>query len=131
MPRGQTKFKVIVYDSFDLPSAITSESYNLSIPRALSISDANVLVNDTLVAEEIMLEDGTTPYGKMVVEYEKIAEIGKDEFYIFNACEYDSESQMISTMIYGVNTYDGTLTDKIIDADGVYVLPEEDEEETE
>lgn len=129
MPRGTSRFKVIVYDKFDLPSAITSESYNLSIPRGITVNDSVSLVKDKLVEEDIMSADGKTTYGTMTVNYDSIAIIGKEEYYIIVATEKNTEGTVLSATIYGVNTYDSTLNTEIIDANGVYTLPDLAQEE--
>ncbi|MDE6208515.1 MAG: chitobiase/beta-hexosaminidase C-terminal domain-containing protein [Lachnospiraceae bacterium] len=128
MPRGTSKFKFIVYDSFGLPTAITTESYNLKIARALSINDAIKIVEAKLVNDEIMDEEYNTVYGTMGVAYEKTVIIGKDEFYIILATEYSSDESVIGVTIYGVNTYDSSINMDIIDANGEYVLPLDDDE---
>lgn len=127
MPRGTSKFKFIVYDSFGLPTAITTESYNLKIPRSLSINDAIKVVEAKLVNDEIMDEEYNTIYGTMKVAYEKTVIIGKDEFYIILATEYSSDDSIIGVIIYGVNSYDSSIRTDIIDANGEYVLPKTDD----
>ena len=130
MPRGTSKFKFIVYDSFGLPSAITTESYNLKIPRAITVNEALNLVETKLIEDEIMDKDHKTVYGTLNITYDKTAVIGMDEYYIILATEVDSNNSVITVTIYGVNTYDSSITDKIVDANGEYVLPEKETETT-
>lgn len=130
MPRGTSKFKFIVYDSFGLPSAITTESYNLKIPRAITVNEALNLVETKLIEDEIMDKDHKTVYGTLNITYDKTAVIGMDEYYIILATELDSNNSVITATIYGVNTYDSSITDKIVDANGEYVLPEKETETT-
>ncbi len=130
MPRGTSKFKVIVFDKFGLPSAITTESYNLSISRGITVNDSVSLIKDKLIEDEKMDENYKTSYGTMSVEYDKSAVIGKDEFYIFIATENNNEGTVLSATIYGVNTYDSSINTEIIDANGIYTLPNLVSEET-
>ena len=124
MPRGTSKFKVIVFNEYDLPSAITTEAYNLNISRVISLADSKKLVEEELVKDEIMLEDGKTPYGTIEVTYDRIAIIGKDEYFIFLATESNDAGTVLAVTIYGVNTHDATINTEIINAEGgEYTLP--------
>ena len=77
-----------------------------------------------------MDKDHKTVYGTLNITYDKTAVIGMDEYYIILATEVDSNNSVITVTIYGVNTYDSSITDKIVDANGEYVLPEKETETT-
>lgn len=132
MPRGTSKFKVIIYDSYGLPSAITTESYNLNITRCITINESIALIEDLLIEEERMDEEGNTVYGTMRVAYEQTAVIDIDEYYIIIATEYSDDESALTATIYGINTYNGSVCKDIINAEGEYVILEtESESETE
>lgn len=128
MPRGTSKYKFIVYDSFGLPTAITTESYNLRIPRAISVNEALALLETKLIEDEIMDNENKTVYGKISITYDKTVVIGMDEYYILLATETDNDNNVITVTIYGVNTYDSKIMDKIMDANGEYVLEKSETE---
>ena len=130
MPRGTSKFKFIVYDSFGLPSAITTESYNLKVPRAISVNEAITLVENKLIEDGAMDTEHKTVYGTLAVSYDKTVVIGMDEYYVILATESDNSNNVITITIYGVNTYDSSITDKIIDANGEYTIEESEKKTT-
>ena len=114
MKRGINILKVIVIDKYGIASDIAQQSYNLQIPRVLSLNDAVKLIEEEAGKS---LEEGDS----VSVSYDNTVVIDNDEYYIIYAAVSDSEGNEKSMTIYAVNTYDKSIK-KAIDENGQYVI---------
>lgn len=114
MKRGINILKVIVIDKYGIASDIAQQSYNLQIPRVLSLNDAVKLIEEEAGKS---LEEGDSAS----VSYDNTVVIDNDEYYIIYAAVSDSEGNEKSMTIYAVNTYDKSIK-KAIDENGQYVI---------
>ena len=129
MPRGTSKIKVILFDESGKSSLVATESYNMSIQRGLTFTQAIELAKAKLIEDGKMDEEYKTVYGVMEINYDKAVSFGKDEYYIILATEVNSEGTVLSVSIIGVNTYDGALNMEIVDVEGEYELPSDEEDD--
>lgn len=122
MKRGINVLKVVIIDKYGIASEVSTESYNLQIPRAITLNDSVQLIQDE--AEKELEEEET-----LSVKYEDTVVIGNDEYYIISVTTNDSEGSAKSVTVYAVNTYDKSIH-KAIDEEGQYSIEKETEEET-
>ncbi len=116
MLRGINVLKVIVIDKYDIKSDVAQESYNLQIPREITLNDAVELVQQK--AEEGLAEGETAN-----ASYETTDIIENNEYYIIIATIKDNKGKQKSITIYAVNTLDKSVN-IATDADGSYVIEE-------
>ena len=121
MKRGINVLKVIVVDKYGIVSEVVQESYNLQIPRELSLNEAVALIEEEAAKS---IEEGET----VKASYENTAIIGNDEYYIICASINDADDKQKSVTMYGVNTFDKTIK-IVVDEEGQYSIDEEDDEE--
>lgn len=123
MLRGINVLKYITVDKYGKISDIGSESYNLQIPRKISVNDAVDQIK-ILADGDITINEGEN----IKVSYETTAIIGNDEYFIILASVEDSDTgKQKAIKIYGINTYTKVVNKNIVEVAGKYTLPGEDE----
>lgn len=136
IPRGTHIMKFVIIDEYGIASDVAVRSYNLEIPRNVTLNDAEKRVDEFLLAENIVNAEGKNEAGHIVkAQWEETILIENDEYYVVYAVEKDDAGTEIARTMYLVDSYD-VQKDVIKDAkyeNGEYILPEEDaaaEEET-
>lgn len=127
MPRGTHIMKFILIDEYGIASEIATRSYNLEIPRNITLNDAEKLIDETLLADNIISAEGKNAAGNSVkAVWEETIIQDNDEYYIIFAVEKDAEDKELSKTIYAVNTYDKKVLKDVKFENNQYVLPEEE-----
>lgn len=131
MIRGVNKFKVIVVDKYGNVSSVTTMLYNLKLDRTETITSGEEKVrayyyNNGKIDPNGQMADGST----IEITYEDAVVIDNNEYYVYNvvATLVQGETSSVTGITYvGVNTYDGTVIDGLIQSGDEYVLPEQPE----
>lgn len=151
IPRGTHIMKFVIIDEYGIASDIAVRSYNLEVPRNVSLNEAEDKVMEMLRTENIIDMDGKvlngndtanettvpanptlptnqTPFHKIKAEWDETILIKNQEYYIIYAIETDENDVEIARTMYLVDSYDKEK-DVIKDAkyeNGEYILPDED-----
>ncbi len=133
MPRGTHIMKFVIIDEYGIVSDVAVRSYNLEIPRNVTLNEAEEKVSEFLVKENLVNAEGRNSANHLVsAEWEETILIDNDEYYVIYAVERDDNQTEISRTMYLVDSYDENK-EVIKDAkyeNGQYILPEEEEETT-
>lgn len=133
MPRGTHIMKFVIIDEYGIVSDVAVRSYNLEIPRNVTLNEAEEKVAEFLVKENLVNAEGRNAANHLVsAEWEETILIDNDEYYVIYAVERDDNQTEISRTMYLVDSYDENK-EVIKDAkyeNGQYILPEEEEETT-
>jgi len=134
MPRGTHIMKFVIIDEYGIASDIAVRSYNLEIPRNVSLNEAQNRVDELLLAENIVNAEGKNAANNIVkAEWDETIIVDNNEYYVVYAVEKTEAGEEISRTMYLVDSYDSTK--KVIrDAkyeNGQYVIPEQTPENTE
>ena len=133
MQRGTHIMKFVIIDEYGIASDIAVRSYNLEIPRNVSLNDAEKRVDDMLLSENIVNAEGKNASNNTVkAEWEETIIVDNDEYYVVYAVEKNDAGQEISRTMYLIDSYDKER-DIIRDAkyeNGQYVIPDPESETT-
>ncbi|MDY5577968.1 MAG: chitobiase/beta-hexosaminidase C-terminal domain-containing protein [Lachnospiraceae bacterium] len=130
MPRGTHIMKFIIIDEYGIASDVAVRSYNLEIPRAISLNEAEDLIKETLIEDKKIIDaEGHNEAGHIIdVQWDETVIIDNDEYFMIFAIEKDDKDAEIAKTVYAVNTYDKTVVKEVKQENGVYVIPEEETE---
>ena len=142
IPRGTHIMKFILIDEYGIKSDVAVRSYTLEVPRNVTLDEAEDLVQQQLVTDQLAIdEDGNTQDGhKVTAEWEEIVTLDKDEYFIVAAVERapaetetngdgtpvsqeTGEGVEVKRSLYAVNSYDKTIIKDVTNEGGVYMIP--------
>ncbi len=124
MKRGINVLKVVVVDKYGIYSDIATESYNLQVERKLTLNEAVKLI------ENKVTEDSSIKVGEdetLDVYFETTVIDDNEEYYIVLAAVKDAEGKMKSVKVFGVNTYDKSVSTDFVEENGTYSIPKKEE----
>ncbi len=121
-------FMAIVVDKYGNVSDVTKVQYKFKLKRNETLSSGKDKVwafytNSGKINEEGILADGSV----LTVNYETAAIINNAEYYIYTAVTTLTQEETITTTgitYLGINTYDGTVVEGLIQAGDDFLLPE-------
>ncbi len=128
MPRGTHIMKFVIIDEYGIVSDIAMRSYNLEIPRHVSLNEAQNRVNDMLIAENIINAEGKNAANNIVkAEWDETVIVDNNEYYVVYAVERTEAGEEISRTMYLVDSYDSAknVIKDVKYENGQYIIPEE------
>ena len=128
IPRGTHIMKFVIIDEFGIASDIAVRSYNLEIPRNVSLNDAEKRVDDMLLTENIVNAEGKNAANNIVkAEWDETIIVDNNEYYIVYAVEKTEAGEEVSRTMYLVDSYnkDRKVIKDVKYENGQYVIPED------
>ncbi len=126
-------FMAIVVDKYGNVSEATKVQYKFKLKRNETLSSGKEKVWSYYETAGKIDKDGNISDGSVLsVEYENAAIIENAEYYIYRAIATITQDETVTTTgitYLGVNTYDGTVVEGLIQAGDDFVLPELEETE--
>ncbi len=125
MKRGINLLKVVIVDKYGIYSDVATESYNLQIARKITLNEAETLISDKINADStIKVGDDET----LSVKYEVTVIDNNEEYFIILAAVKDADEKTKSVTVFGVNTYDKSISKDFVEENGTYSIPEKEKE---
>lgn len=128
MPRGTHIMKFVIIDEYGIVSDIAVRSYNLEIPRNVSLNEAQKRVMDMLLAENIINAEGKNAANNIVkAEWDETIIVDNNEYYVVYAIERTEAGEEISRTMYLIDSYDSAknVIKDVKYENGQYIIPEE------
>lgn len=122
MKRGINVLKVVVIDKYGLKSDIAEESYNLQIPRQITVNQSVDIIKDAASKEATLT---VADKESLQVSYDTTKIINNEEYFIIIAKVLDAAGLTKIEKIYGINTVSKEVKLDITVKDGEYIAPEE------